>query len=359
MDTYEDLLGRVGEMPRAASPGMREVRWLTKARVVGLARTHENRVEIFLRGAQLSPMIQAVREAIEFGPWYGAQGTETAFLASRLMLPGQGHFDQVAAFVCAELLRNGAEEDLASGFRATEPLIGLLFERLRLSDGFLVGLAGELMVLRALAQQAADEDVAGIVEGWRGWQRSLRDVTVGSVGVEVKTTSRSWSSHQIQGTHQVELNDGEAGGMQESHLFLVSIGLQRSEAHSNTVSLPSLVESLLQQLRDIRRDDVAESLLHRIHEYGSASGFGYDHLTMSGDPGFNGAFEVKFVRGYDMVDPNIAVLRRGDVVGRQHVDADSLRYILDLPLRVTGDLNPVVGLQQVARTLLATAGKVQ
>jgi hypothetical protein len=46
------------------------------------------------------------------------------------------------------------------------------------------------------------------------------------------------------------------------------------------------------------------------------------------------------------------VLRRADAIARQHVELTSLRYSVDLPVTVSGDLNPTVGLQQVAKAIL-------
>ena len=326
---------------------------------MGLARTYEDRVEIFLRGPELGPSSPVIRQSLQFGPWYARKGSEPVFEASRLILPAQGHFDQVAAFICVELLRAGADTDLPHALAETEPLIALLFERLWLSDSALLGVAGELLVLAAVVEGASDEDVAVVVEGWAGWQRSLRDLTLGSVGVEIKTTTRTTSSHQIQGTHQIEADSDGAAGMRESRLFLVSVGLKRSPTHENTVAVPTLVESIVTRLRVVGRDDVAAVLLARVREYGAWSGFGYDHLTMSTDPAFAVDFEVGFVRAYDMSDPNVAVLRRSDVLEYQHVEAASLSYVLDLPPKVTGDLNPIAGLQKVAAALRSTAGFVK
>lgn len=359
MKTYEQILRIVEEAARPTLPGKREVHWISDAHVVGLSRTHEDRIEIFLRGPELATLSPSVRESLRFGPWYGNKGTSAAFEASRLLLPPQGHFNQVAAFVSAELLRNGADINVAAAFKSTEPLIALLFERLWLSDNSLLGLIGELMILESLGGMVPDAQVADVVVAWDGWQRSLRDFRVGLVGVEVKTTTRAGSSHQIQGTHQVEPDDGETGGSVESGLILISIGLNRATPHGSTITLPSLVDSICRRLGEVKREDLVAGFLAHVNEYGSVSGFGYDHLTMRDEPAFSGPFEVNFVRGYDMTDSNISVLRRVDVVGHYHIDAGSLSYTLDLPTKVTGDINPIVGLKQVASAVLAAGGFVR
>ncbi len=352
MSTYEHLLQQVQSLPRPKGPMERNVLWLSAAKVIGVSRTYEGRIEIFLAGAKLDASSRTLREAIEYQPWWRQGNNEPAFEANRLLLRGVGYFDQVAAFLCAELLRNNADNDLRKAFIQTEPILELAIERLRLSDGALLGLAGELLFLGALCRSADDAEVVLVLDAWRGWQQSLRDIHVGAVGVEVKTTTRSTSTHQIQGTHQVESNDGSVGGQHEVGLYLVSIGLQETEPHGNSFTVPDLIDRITERLGEIGRPDVEDVFLSRVREYGSGVGFGYDHRTMRGDPSFNRSFTVVFVRAYNMLDQNIAVLRQQDAEAHPHVDPSSLRYTIRLPDRVSGDLNPIVGLNQAAQAVI-------
>jgi len=57
----------------------------------------------------------------------------------------------------------------------------------------LMGVAGELVVLNALARSASSANVLGVVESWCGSVPSSRDFQLGSVGLEVKTTAGSVS----------------------------------------------------------------------------------------------------------------------------------------------------------------------
>lgn len=59
-----------------------------------------------------------------------------------------------------------------------------------------------------------------------------------------------------------------------------------------------------------------------------------------------------FLRIYDMNDSAIQVLRRSDVQRRGHVVLDSVSFQIDLPERVSGDLNPQTDLFALARRLL-------
>jgi len=352
MASYEQLLADIQALVRPESDGERRVFWISAAKILGVARTPEDRLEIFLVGPQLHSARRGLRDALEFGTWFrGAPGTK-AFDANRLILPAAGHFDQVAAFACTELSRAGVDEDLASAFSQSEPVLDLVLERLRLSDGALLGLFGEMLILDSLTHRASDDDLPLVVENWGGWKQSLRDLSWGTVGIEVKSTTRSTSTHEVQGVHQVELNDGLAGGPIETGLTLVSVGVNRAVAHENTLTVPVLIERVCTRLKRVGRDDLHGLFVSRVREYGSGTGFGYDHSTMANDSTFAQPFEVIFVRGYDMTDPGVSVLRRADVVSHNHVDPASLRYVIDLPVTVSGDLNPTVGLKQVARSVL-------
>jgi hypothetical protein len=353
--TYEELLQRVGMLTRPDEPMQRNVHWLNAAHVIGISKTREGRIEIFLAGPALNPSSRTLRDAIEHQPWWRQGGDEPAFEANRLLLPGVGHFNQVAAFLCAELLRNGVEVALERAFLETEPILELAIERLRLSDGAFLGLTGELLLLGALCRSVGDAEAALVVDAWAGWQQSLRDFTWGAVGTEVKTTTRSTSTHQIQGTHQVELNGGGGGGQREEGLYLVSIGLQETEPHGNSFTVPDLVDRIIERLGEVGRPETADVFVARVREYGSGAGFGYDHRSMRDDPAFTRSFAVTFVRAYDMTDEAIAVLRQQDVEARPHVEPSSLRYTIRLPAQVSGDLNPVVGLNQAALAVLRAA----
>lgn len=350
--TYEELLAGIGVLARPREAAERKLFWVTGAKDLGVSRTPEDRLEIFLVGSKLTASRPGLRDALEFGAWFREGAQTEVFEANRLILPAVGYFDQVAAFICIELVRNGVEQDPAYAFSKSEPIIDLVIERLRLSDGALLGLFGEMLVLDALSQRATDDELAHVVANWDGWKQSLRDITFGTVGVEVKTTTRSTSTHEIQGVHQVELNDGLSGGPIETDLLLVSIGVNFTVAHENAVTVPDLVDRISGRLKRIHRQDVQTVFVSRVREYGAESGFGYDHATMSGDAAFTRPIEVVFVRAYNMTDPNVSVLRRADIVPHQYVELASLRYTVDLPVRVSGDTNPTVGLQQVAKLIL-------
>lgn len=349
MPSYEDVLDRISAVTSTSLGGVRDIAWLTSAEVVGVARDKDGRLEVFLAGTALRASSPSVREALHHHVWHRQSGVPLP--ANRLLLPALGHFDPVAAFICTELLRNGADQDVEHAFRVTEPIIELAIERLLLSESALLGLAGELLLLNSLCHQADDHMVGQVINSWDGWRRSSRDFHWEGTGVELKTTMRPTSSHMVQGVHQIEPSDGADGQLSEDRLLLVSVGLQRADAGSNSVSVPALVERLVHRLEATGNHGHIAEFLTRVSRYGSESGFGYDHTSRRDDAPFTSTFTVAFFRGYDMTDPAVEVLRRDDVATRHHVEMQSVSFRISLPATLSAS-NPITGANQTARAIL-------
>lgn len=348
--TYESVLLLIDGVPSATSASHRDVLWITEACVVGVSRNADGQVEVFLAGDELSPESHLVKAAVEFRTWH--RDRAASFNANRLLFPSRGHFDQVAAFICTELLRNGADLSLRQAFTETEPIIELAIERLRLTDQAILGLAGELLLFDALCRQSRDEELGAIIESWDGWRRSSRDFSLGTTGIEVKTTSGNTSSHLVEGTHQIERVDNACDRASEDRLLLVSIGLQPGEPESGAFTIPQLVDRIVGRAEE---SGVGESVVGRflahIAEYGATTGIGYKRGDPTSDPSFTTPFLTTFFRAYDMADRAIEVLRRDDVSSYHHVDASSVRFRVDLPISVSLG-NPISGANQVARAIL-------
>src|SRR5690606_18591276 len=201
--------------------------------------------------------------------------------ANRIRLPALGHFDQVGAFIAAELLREKADANLARAFAVTEPLIELAIKRLEISENAILGLVGELLLIDALCRRADDMHVGAVVQAWDGWRRSARDLTWEGTGVEIKTTTRTTSSHTVHGVHQIEPAATTDDAPGESRLLLVSIGLQQTDPNVPASSIPSLVESIVARLTVSGANGLVDEFLKRVAMYGSESGIGYDHATMA------------------------------------------------------------------------------
>jgi len=337
-------------VPSAISATVRDIKWVTDAHVVGVSRDPDGHIEVFMAGSEIIPVSASVREAMEFRAVH--RNGLPSFDANRLAFPALSHFDPVAAFICAELLRSGADTSLVDAFAKTEPIIELAIERLRLSNRVIVGLVGELLLLDAVCRRATDRHVAQLVDAWDGWKPSSRDLSLGAIGVEVKTTTGNASSHIIEGVHQVERKTVSGDDQVEDRLLLVSIGVQTGTGESNAVTIPGLVNRIIERMRGAGSSEFAVSrFLSRISEYGSDSGGGYNHDTQSLDPAYGEGFLTTFFRAYDMVDVAVQVLRRQDVTVRAHVDVGSVSFRIDLPTAISAG-NPIVGANRVADAIL-------
>ncbi|WHL18412.1 PD-(D/E)XK motif protein [Stenotrophomonas acidaminiphila] len=349
MTSYEEVLDQINAVPAGITGDDRTITWLTDAHVVGLARNSRGHLELFLAGDQLKPRTGTVKSAIHHHSWH--RDGQPPLSANRIRLPALGHFDQVGAFIAAELLREKADANLERAFAVTEPLIELAIKRLEISENAILGLVGELLLLDALCRRADDLYVGPVVQAWDGWRRSARDLTWEGTGVEIKTTTRTTSSHAIHGIHQIEPASATDDGPGEVRLLLVSIGLRQADPNVPALSIPSLVESIVERLTATGASGLVDEFLTRVAMYGSESGIGYEHATMANEAPFTTPFTVTFVRSYDMADPAVEVLRRDDVVAHQHVDAQSLTFRVELPATISLD-NPVAGARRVAEGIL-------
>ncbi len=349
MTSYEQVLNQISAVPAGITGDDRTITWLTGAQVVGLARDSRGHLELFLAGDQLKARTSTVKSAIHYHSWH--RDTQPPLSANRILLPALGHFDQVGAFIAAELLREKADDDLERAFAVTEPLIELAIKRLEISENAILGLVGELLLLDALCRRADDLHVGPIVQAWDGWRRSARDLTWEGTGVEIKTTTRSTSSHSIHGVHQIEPAPATDDDPGEARLLLVSVGLHQADLNVPALSIPSLVVSIVERLTATGASGLIDEFLIRVEMYGSESGIGYEHVTMAKEAPFTTPFTVTFIRGYDMADPAVEVLRRDDVVAHQHVDAQSLTFRVELPATISV-ANPVAGTRRVAEAIL-------
>jgi hypothetical protein len=352
--SYEILLETLLSVKPSPSDEARDVTWLGASATVGVARTLAGRIEIFLVGEPLHSIYPRLANNLVQGTWHRSGG-DPSVKATRLLLPTAGHFTQVAAFICTELLRNGADVDLPTAFKRSEALINHSVEGLSMNAESLVGLKGELLLLRALLQSASARDVTQLIDSWHGWRRSTRDFALGATGVEVKTTTGTTSTHEIQGIHQVEVSAPPAV---EERLLLVSVGIESTTPDNRgAFTLPRLVDTILdligRALPPAQFGKASTELLVHVKDYGSEHGIGYDHATMSEDPAFCQPFIIRWIRGYDMSDAAIAVLTSSTVLPLVHVDPSTVRFSVQLPVQVSGDANPVNGWAAVASAILA------
>ena len=354
MVTYESVLDQIAAIPPAVSGQLRDICWLTPARVVGVARDQFGHLELFLAGLRLHPRSKTVGDSLEFHAWHRSNGVPLD--ANRLLLPALGHFDQVGAFIAIELLRNGADRRLENAFVVTEPIIELAIRRLLMSEAAVLGMAGELLLLDALCRWAPAALVSQVVDCWEGWRHAVRDFTWDGVGVEVKITRRATSTHMIENIHQVDPLVGGDDGAREDRLLLISIGLQEAIPSENTFSIPTLVDRIVDCLRSTGNDGLISSFLTHVAAYGTDSGLGYEHASMAAEPPFIDHFAVVFFGAYYMEATAIKVRRNGDAGTHCHVAPTARWFTISLPNSLNYQ-NPIHGMNRVAQHILRGANR--
>lgn len=324
---------------------VRNLRWL--ARTLAVARNGAGDYEIFLRGPELATRSPLVRRHLQHGDWR-PMGGGTPFAASRIVLPSAPHFASVSALIAVELLRAGIydADDPQAAFSDVEPIIEMAIRRGALPENVVVGLIGELILLRQclLTNSGKPELRSLIIDSWHGWQVGGRDFTFGSSSIEVKTTQSASSVHEFSGIHQLEEVEFPSGEHEELHLL--SVGLAASTVAGE--SLPAIVDQVLGMLNDPATGGTSPlqvAFLSRIERYGAEGGSGYKHATMSEWSVYSNRYTATFPpRLYRIADPAMRLLRR-EIVEETFVSPASLSFTMALPEAVSA-FNPAASWQQ-------------
>lgn len=311
---------------------------------VGVARGERDRVEVFLPGQPLITRLPAVSRLVQHGRWHRREiGTQLD--AACLVLPLGAEYDAIAATIVVELVRSGLEQDRQGAFTRCEPLIEVALIQADLAVESVLGLWGELYILQLWLRS---EQSLLPLDSWCGYRPSARDFVTGRLGVEVKTTLRSTSSHQVSGVHQTEPTPSDEQPLEEE-LMLVSLGLERAEQGISVLNLLEQTDKLIRE-HDPNR---AEEIHVHVSDYASG-GTGYWRSNENQPPLLHQRYGVTFVRTYDMSDSLISVLRQSDVQARPHVQTDSVTFRVNLPSHLRGDVNPLVGAAPLINLLIRT-----
>ena len=328
----------------------RNLRWLSPP--LAVARSASGDYEIFLRGDELLATSHLVRRHLQHGEWQ-PQGGGESFPATRIVLPSAPHFASVAALIAVELLRAGLAEgeDSQAAFGDVEPIIEMAIRRGALPENVIVGLIGELIVLRqSLLSIGSRDHLKGLVlEAWQGWQPGGgRDFTFGPNSIEVKTTQSVSSIHEFGGFHQLEETQLPSGAQEQLHLL--SIGLAPSTAMGE--SLPVIVDQILAMLGGhVELGPLQPALLTRVETYGAANGAGYRHATMRDWSAYATRYTATFPpRLYRVADTAMRLLRREDVAAT-FVAPASMSFTMHLPDQVSA-FNPAPSWQHELAEML-------
>jgi hypothetical protein len=310
--------------------------WLSGPLAVG--RTPSGDFEIFIRGTEIRATSPLVRRHLQFGDWRPEEGGEP-FSASRIVLPAAPHFASVAALIAIELLRAGitAPHGPQPAFSDVEPIIEMAIRRGALPENVIIGLIGELTVLRQLLLTRSDRpfEMMRALEYWQGWQDGGRDFRIDDHAIEVKTTQTSISSHEFSGLHQLEPASLPSGSREQLHLL--SVGLVASTSVGET--LPAIVDSIMGLLSINCSPEVTEEMLRRVSLYGNQSGGGYSHEAMQGWGAYGTSYAHSFPpRLYRVDDPAMRLLDR-DLLSRTFVQPEGLAFTMHFPTQISA-FNP-------------------
>lgn len=335
LPTFEALRDEL-EFLEAPAGTARSLRWL--ATPLAVARSTTGDFEIFIRGDELLATSALVRRHLQYGDWQ-PEGGGITFPANRVVLPSAPHFASVAALIAVELLRAGlgTTAGTQAAFADVEPIIEMAIRRGALPENVLVGLIGELIVLRQclLSIDSQPQLRAVLLDAWQGWQGG-RDFRFGTNSVEVKTTQAGSSIHEFSGLHQLEEVPLPDGSLEELHVL--SVGLAASPSMGET--LPGIVDQILEMLGGTKgQSPLQDSFLTRVERYGAASGVGYQHVTMKDWAAYSTRYTSTFpLRLYRVADPTMRLLDRTDIA-KTFVAPDSISFTLHIPDRVSA-FNP-------------------
>lgn len=331
---FEALRGKLDGL-RVPAGEARKLIWVITERL-GVALTATGSFEIFLAGPRLNASSSLVERHLQHDSWEPEAGGD-AFEATRILLGSAPHFAAIAALIVTEMARLDLSTDgaLQQAFLEIEPIVEMAIRRSTLSDEALLGLIAELHVLKAALIFTPSERRHVVLLAWRGWTRG-RDFQFGSIALEVKATTGDRSRHHFSGVHQLEPAQLEGGA--EEQLGLLSMGFVESDQGGQ--SLPEVVEDLLRLLEGSNDSQTSarDQLLAMIAEYGEGGGPGYEHDTMSGWSAYQRRFSITFARLYDVLDPEMRLLRR-EVIEQTFAVAESVSFSLLLPDRVSA-FNP-------------------
>lgn len=318
---------------------VRMMRWLGKP--LAVARTPSGDFEVFICGSEIHASSALVRRHLQHGAWRPEQGGEP-FVASRIVLPAAPHFASVAALIAIELLRAGIDgpQGPQRAFSDVEPIIEMAIRRGALPENVVIGLIGELILLRQLMVTRCDQgnEIMRALNFWQGWQVGGRDFRMGNFAIEVKTTQASVSLHEFSGLHQLEPTVLPSGHREE--LYLLSVGLVASTTVGE--SLPAIVNSIINLIKMSSTSEVVDELLRRIADYGRQFGGEYCHRTMHGWSVYGTKYAHTFApRLYKVGDPAMRLLDR-KLLSQTFVQPEGLAFTMHLPERVSA-YNPAAG----------------
>jgi len=325
---FETILASVDILNSPPDNESVEVEFLNSGLAIG--RSADGDYSIFLVGPRFEPIDEQDTNFFKYGTWE-AVGSVSTFPGTKIILPGSSNFPSIVALICFELIRSAAGENAAASWEACRDLVLLMIERMAESNSELLGLIGELFVLRAmLTSEGVREHYSTreVVRNWFGSGHTARDFQFSGVGIEVKTTVRKFSRHHLAGVRQSEVGHGVNGQFEDKYI-LVSIGLG-DDTSDGEVSLSGLVSEIRQLISESQDDDTLSYFDGMLTSYGDTNTFATaDDVLL--EPKALRRYGVNFVRVYDMNSSSILVPRTADLSDLIHLVLGSMSFEVILP----------------------------
>lgn len=351
MKSYEEWSARVRQL-QPSSGEARRVTWDGHSGVLGVSLTAEGQVEVLIRGPELSFRHSAVKRRVSYQTWSSNKLGDVT--TNTLLLPPGSEFIPAAAWICAELQREGVDDHPQKAVDRTESVLALILDGLAESAKSYTGLLGELHVLASLIERCPPGRRADIAHGWNGHSPSLRDITLGTTGIEVKTTSTAEPTHRFDGVHQVEATSDE------SHLAVISIGVEVNSQAESTRSLEEELEriegALHEELDAEGVSAIMDTLRVHVDEYGVVSSTSLKADALQRKLLRDMRFAIRWVRSYDSSSSSIRLPTHASLAeASPYLRVDSIQFSLHLP---TDPATPglTAGMAAVADACLSRSG---
>jgi hypothetical protein len=339
---YDEISKRLSRIVSPADKSHHQIEDLVPGKL-SVGRSSEGNYEIFILGPEFSASSDQVRRYLKWNKsWKTPGGTVEANLLS---FPPSDEYRAAVSMIAKECIRAGIETRKTEDFFSElEPIIELVLSQQRLPDTFILGLFGELFVLRQILslKKASGVPESDPTDIWKGSERRPRDLLIDKdrkcLGVEVKTTLGPSSSHTISGLDQVEVRTYDSGRTEE--LYLASVGVKAAVGGQ---SIAGLTERILELIDDIGKGsssiaDDQQLFLDRLKAYGPVGSKGYDHPKMNAEAPFTVQYDPVFNRLYNMSDEKVKVIRRACLT-KTMVDPNGISYRVVLPDSIPGSPN--------------------
>ena len=285
-----------------------------------------------------------LRKHVKHESWE-VSGTEQRLEATRLMLPEGADYRAVACLIvmefCGRLDRqpdSSAEKVLAG----IQDLILLFLRGQELSRAERIGLYGELyLVDKVLAEfLLVDKDLSDtddLTFFWQGDRPGKRDIRLGGLTIEVKTTTKLERIHHFHGFRQLEptANDEE--------LLVASLVVNPLAEHGKTIlDLIRTIENKIDQIAN-NPESSLEHFRKRIDAYGTiGKTIGKSITGTEIDNKDRALLQMKFDHRqppllYRIGDQNLKILRREHLQTRFiHMEEEGFECRIKLPDPIQG-----------------------